>query len=221
MLTVHTHSIIPADDPRPPLALIWVHGTGGDGRDGFDQRISILQRIARRPVVMVCPDFQTPYQFLLPDADRQLIDWMNLNLPHIALGRSIGGMSGGAQFSHRFAMRHPRLIRRAALLAAGEWTLPDGRSIGMMSDENWFAHAPWNTPAIQQSTHIPAADGWASIDYLIGCGDADHSARIAAAATFAQTLAACAKATHFTWPGGHEPPSDGVIERCLRFLVEA
>ena len=35
------------------------------------------------------------------------------------------GFSGGAQFAHRFAMMHPELVNRLALMAAGWFTMPD------------------------------------------------------------------------------------------------
>lgn len=39
----------------------------------------------------------------------------------------LAGFSGGAQFSHRFAMLHPEVVRRLTVSSAGWFTFPDNR----------------------------------------------------------------------------------------------
>ena len=219
--------LLHASDSQVPLTpLVVVHGTGGDAAQTLESLRPHAEREMSVPLVLVAPAFETPYQFLLPDADQQLID----RLDGLAgeLGRPVRrramlyGMSGGAQFAHRFAQKYPNRVSACAALAAGAWTSPAGELFGMMSDEGWFERPGWSDPRLPQAGRTPARAGWDGVRWLIGCGTRDNASRVASARRFHDLLTAGgAPAEWVDWDGGHEGVPADVLIRIVRFFDNA
>ena len=77
--------------------------------------------------IVVCPTFPNGYQGLMYGSDDQLIGL------HTELSKSIklhekmfvAGFSGGAQFAHRFALKHTNMVIGCAAHSAGSWATGD------------------------------------------------------------------------------------------------
>ena len=199
-----------------PVPLVWVHGTGANG----DAMRSYLARNggAVPGAFSLFPDFEIPYHFLLPNADARLIALLER---HRQSGDCEGkivlvGHSGGAQFAHRFALKHPHLVSGAVCLAAGCWTNPRGQSYGMMVEENWFNRAPWNSSAISQALTRDANGDVASVEWIVGCGDQDLAARRASARRFHRDVNA--QTEFFEWSGGHQMPQAKDAEQLMQLV---
>ena len=166
------------------------------------------------------PTFEIPYHFLLPDADKQLIELVEAaqNCGDCAGPLVIIGHSGGAQFAHRFALRYPQRVGAAIVLAAGCWTNPDGESYGMMVEENWFERAPWNAPAIQAALTRRARGDWSHIDWIVGCSDADLAPRQTSARRFHADVESANP--YFEWRGEHVMPQGDDARRLMEMVQE-
>ncbi len=216
-------TIIHQRGTNPLVPIVGVHGTGGSGRDTQRLLKTPIERWFRQDALLVCPTFETPYQYLLPDADSRLIMRLDrLNKKHRLNDRMLMyGFSGGAQFCHRFAMRHPHRVAACVALAAGCWTDPDGQAHGMQVDEAWFDRPPWDDPAITRSMKTPAADPQAlcSIRWVIGCGTRDHPSRYTSAARFHRALLDLgAESTWLEWDGAHTDPPPAIFEQIMAYL---
>lgn len=208
------------------IPVVGVHGTGGAGRDVQRLLARPIEASFRRSAVLLCPDFQTPYQYLLPDADRHLIQQIaEIEDDRLQKDRLLlYGFSGGAQFCHRFAMRHPHRVGACVALASGCWTDPDGSAHGMQVDENWFADPPWDDPGIAEAIHRPVdnLEVLRSIRWLIGCGTRDHTARRRSAARFYRALLGLgAEVTWIEWDGSHEDPPPPVLGQVIDFFNQS
>lgn len=108
-------------------AFVFVHGTGGSGRDF----IKIWRRHAdREGFIVICPTFPRGYQVLEGNEDVALIailDEVGQRYP-TAEGMFVSGFSGGAQFAHRFAFAHPEMVRAVAVHSAGSYDVPPARA---------------------------------------------------------------------------------------------
>lgn len=113
----------------PPLVAI--HGIKRAAR----QQAALLgARAAARGQVVVAPLFDAEnwprYQQLVKKgrADRALIKLLTALREEGVIGEGpieLCGFSGGAQFSHRFAMLHPEKVSRLTTASAGWYTFPD------------------------------------------------------------------------------------------------
>ena len=220
-------TLLHAADPRVPLTpLVVVHGTGGDAAETLAALRPHAERETAAPLVLLAPAFETPYQFLLPDADELLI--ARLDVLAAEVGRPVRrrallyGMSGGAQFAHRFAQRHPDRVSACAALAAGAWTSPGGELFGMMSDEGWFERAEWSDPRVAAAGRMPANQGWDRVRWLIGCGTRDNASRVSSARRFHDVLVTGgAAATWVDWDGGHDGVPGDILDTVVRFFNSA
>lgn len=189
------------------VPIVFVHGTDATGAMMRAYVEAHVGRCAFPNSVFLFPTFQTPYHFLLPAADAELIALLD---HHRQAGHCAGkivlvGFSGGAQFAHRFSLRHPHLVKSAICLATGCWTNPDGVSYGMMVEEKWFAAAPWNDPEIQDALRQKAVDGYQKIRWVIGCGVGDKESRKRSARRFFLDIKANG-AQFFSYSGEHDLP---------------
>ena len=211
-------SLAAADLPGEgrPLTLVAVHGTGGSGRAERDGWARHWAASAARPARLRCPDFGTPYQFLLPHADADLLRALG-GLADTPL--HLIGFSGGGQFAHRFAQRHPGRVAACCALSAGAWTHPDGTLAGMMVEDGWFGRPGWDDPAVGAAGREPAAGDVRGVRWLIGCGRRDLASRYDSARGYhaALTAAGC-RAGWVEWDGGHEGVPDDVAARVIAFI---
>ena len=194
--------------------VVFVHGTGSCGAAMETYVAPFRSLFPAGQAHWIFPTFATPFQFLLPDADEQLIAHLDQARDRCAGPIVLVGHSGGAQFAHRFALRHPQRVGAAICLAAGCWTNPRGQSYGMMVEENWFARAPWNTRAIGAALRRAASDEWAHIRWIVGCSDADLTARRASARRFHGDVASAH--AYFRWNGEHTLPAGADALRLMK-----
>ena len=195
-----------------PLTLVAVHGTGGQAQEMLDGWRATLQRSATRPVRLISPQFDTPYQFLLPDADEQLLEAVG----DVGGGLCLFGFSGGAQFCHRFVNRHADRVAACCALAAGAWTHPDGSLHGMMIEDGYFDRPPFDDPAIRTAGEQPATADVTRTRWMVGCGTLDLPSRYNSARTYFATLRDLGADVEWAeWEGGHDGEPAAVSDRAL------
>jgi poly(3-hydroxybutyrate) depolymerase len=105
--------------------VVEVHGYGGQGSLGSGVR----EWADRNDCIGVAPSFPNEgYQLLGKDSDRQLIGIFQKLQNQYKLHDKlfIYGHSGGAQFSHRFALKYPQLVIGCCATSAGTWATGAG-----------------------------------------------------------------------------------------------
>lgn len=131
-LAWHAH-VPPGVSPGAGI-LVSVHGISRNA----DEHLALFRPLAEAAgLVLLVPEFPSDrfphYQRLQVSADGQRPDRLLLQAVRELATRTgadrrrlhLFGYSGGAQFVHRFVMRHPTRVRSYALGAAGWYTLPD------------------------------------------------------------------------------------------------
>ncbi len=103
---------------------IGVHGYMADGNQAMD-----LWRGFADPegFILACPSFKDGYQRLEYATDNRMIDIIKELEKEFRIDEKkvfMAGFSGGAQFTHRFVLRHPEYINSAVILAAGSYDYP-------------------------------------------------------------------------------------------------
>ena len=136
------------DTNLPPL--VAVHGIRRNARQQaqlFADRANALCRPVIAPLFdrLQWPRYQ---QAVRPDrADLALIALMD-TLKADGVWRTdqfeLFGFSGGAQFAHRFAMLHPRLVARLTIASAGWYTFPDAAPFPYGLSPDRKASAAWS-----------------------------------------------------------------------------
>lgn len=169
---------------------VFVHGTGESGFD-YQKRITALAKdILNTKSLLVYPGFSFPYHFLEPKLDELLIKELNQLKAKYNCDNKINlfGFSGGAMFSHRFALKHPSWVSSCCCFSAGSWTNPEGSHFGYIVDEAWMETYPaWSDNKYFNAATSPAREGWQDISWLIGCGKQDLK-RYPTAQQFAKDL---------------------------------
>jgi len=122
-----THYLYLPKDYMPtkkwPL-FIGVHGYMADGNQAMD-----LWRDFADPeaFILVCPSFKDGYQWLEYATDNRMIDIIKEIKNEFLIDEKkifMAGFSGGAQFAHRFSLRHPEYVNSVVILAAGSYDYP-------------------------------------------------------------------------------------------------
>ena len=125
---------LPTGYAQEPIPLVLVHGIS---RQAKEQLGLLAERACKAGRPIIAPEFSKEnwrsYQQLVKRgrADLALLGLMQkMRAAGIWQTRKfqLAGYSGGAQFSHRFAMMYPHLISRLTVAAAGWYTFPDGVS---------------------------------------------------------------------------------------------
>lgn len=77
--------------------------------------------------ILVCPSFKDGYQRLEYASDYRMIDIIKELSGEFRIDDKkvfMAGFSGGAQFAHRFVLRHPEYVQAASIMAAGSYDYP-------------------------------------------------------------------------------------------------
>lgn len=100
--------------------VVGVHGYGGNGRGAA----GLADWARRGDCIVVGPSFPNEgYQLLHQQADEQLEKLFGDLSKQFSLQPKmfLFGFSGGAQFAHRFMMKHPTLVAGCAAHSGGSW----------------------------------------------------------------------------------------------------
>ena len=124
------------DPTRKYPLFVAIHWNTGTARQQYEQWSNITNR---EYFIMLCPQFQYGYQWLQGREDRILIQMMDQLMKEFKFDKKkvyLVGFSGGAQFVHRFAFKHPTRIKVAGVLAGGNYSRPPGSLL------NWKIPVP-------------------------------------------------------------------------------
>lgn len=227
--------------------LVMVHGGGGNAAENF--YAAAIRRLADDeglPAIVVQPEFITEDKqvsrfpslgeaaFLRAVLEKVRAEF-NVREKILLCGYSMGG-----QFTHRFALAHPDLVRACAPFAAGTWTTPDGTLLieqyGVVADPVTFLSAPENAAKIPERLHdlfdprvanaagLRAAPGADRVPFLVMCGTLDT--RFAIAQEFAASLRTSGYAVETEWPqtphsragGAHDAEFEKYSVRAVAFF---
>lgn len=154
--------------------LIYVHGTGGSGREG----LHIWRRLAdQEGFVYLAPTFPTEWYTHLRDGEDQVLWAMIAEVEtkyRIDRGRIfVCGFSAGAQFAHRLAFKYPDQICGVSAMSAGSYDppprsarrVPFAVSVGEDDTERtelarWFATALKKNGFSVQYKTFPGVGHW-------------------------------------------------------------
>jgi poly(3-hydroxybutyrate) depolymerase len=181
---------------RTHWPLVSVHGGGKQtGRNPVAQDLRRFADESDLPAIIISPSFSNTdvqssrfpalgegafLEAVLADARRRYA----LH-PKILLT----GYSRGGQFTHRFALANPDMVRAVATFAAGTWTTPQGTLLiegqEEVSDVNAYLSDPSNMSAVPERLHgmftprvsaeagRPAHANAAQVPFLVMCGTLD------------------------------------------------
>lgn len=108
-----------------------VHGAGGLRNENLGKEL--MRILDPEPVLVIVPSFKSGFQSGAGEYADQLIEhfkWVSKRYP-VHNKMFVHGYSGGAQFAHRFAFEHPRLVSGVSAHAAGTWA--SGREYGRVN----------------------------------------------------------------------------------------
>ncbi len=169
-------------------ALVNIHPTDGDGRT----MLLTWERYADEiGLVLVSPTFGPGYHRLAGGEDEILLAILDEVGKQVSLERRVllFGFSGGAQFAHRFAFRHPERVRGSIVVAAGDYDPP------------------------------PAGGEKGPFLVLVGEEDAIAPDRVALARTFVRQLQEAGYPVEFALiPGMDHQVGDPAVERATSFI---
>ena len=201
--------------------LVVVHGGGGNAR--MNSKAIAMRRIADEvnlPAIMILPEFVTDdkqlSRFPLLGEGTFLKEVLKDVRAEFKLHEKIllNGYSMGGQFSHRFALSNPDMVRACAAFAAGTWSTPDGRLLieeyGEVKNPKAFLSTKENAKKVPERLHdlfdartgaivsLPAADGAEKVPFLVMCGTIDT--RFSIAVEFASCLRESGFTVETQWP---------------------
>ncbi len=201
--------------------LVFVHGGGGNARR--NRKGILIHRFMNEldlPAILILPRFITEDKQVsrfpslgegafLKEALKDV--WAEFSFHRKVL---LGGYSMGGQFSHRFALFNPGLVRACASLAAGTWSTPDGRllteSYGEVRDPETFLSCRANAGKVPERLHdlfdgrtaevagLTAEKEAEKIPFLVMCGRLDP--RFDIARKFASSLREFGFEVETEWP---------------------
>ena len=112
------------DPDKTYTLLVGVHGYHGNGKGAA----GYAGWVNDHDVIVLGPSYPNEgYQYLEKGSDQQTLDLIKQLRQQYNLHEKIfiAGFSGGAQYSHRFAMKHPDLVAGCAAHSAGTWGTGD------------------------------------------------------------------------------------------------
>ncbi len=216
--------------------LVMVHGGGGNAaKNKYATAMRRLADDAGLTAIIIQPQFITEdkqvSRFPSLGEDAFLLAVLEKVRAEFKLHGKIllNGYSMGGQFTHRFALAHPDLVKACAPFAAGTWTTPDGRLLieeyGAVNDPKAFLSAPENAakvperlrdlfdPRVASAAGIKAVEGAKRVPYLVMCGTLDT--RLSIAKEFVESMLAAGFAVETEWP--ETPHSAGSGEYAAEF----
>jgi predicted esterase len=110
-------------DKTYPL-FIAIHWFKGNAKQQVDEWKFFTNK---EKYILLCPEFRNGYQRLKQAEDKKLIQIIKEAKKRFSIDGDnifLVGYSGGAQFVHRFAFKHPEHIKAACVLAGGEYDTP-------------------------------------------------------------------------------------------------
>lgn len=97
-----------------------------------NEKSGVSRWVARGDCIGISPSFPNGYQVLLENTDGQLINIYHALQDRYRLHKKLFlyGHSGGAQFAHRFTLKHPDLVMGCCATSGGSWAdeLPSSAS---------------------------------------------------------------------------------------------
>ncbi len=222
--------------------LLAAHGGGGNGGD---RRVGRYGHWAARlglKAIVVTPTFHqsdaASVRFPSLGEDRFLEAVISdVRSAHSVRERVLlTGYSRGGQFSHRFALQNPDLVRACAPQAAGSWTTPDGRFLMegrgeiknprafleslQLSDLQQRWRGNFNPRAVAPVAGQPASPGAKRIPFHVMCGTLDP--RYSIAREFAASLERAGFKVETEWPRSpHGPSEPGHVPEWKKFRRRA
>lgn len=207
--------------------LIVVHGGGGKGRSYWlADDIKEAMKTQALDAIIVTPSFSNTDvqasrfpqlgegEFLIKVIE-ELKDTYQVHEKIL-----LSGYSRGAQFTHRFALQNPELVKACAPFSAGTWTTPDGKllmeSMDEIDDPASFLSDTKNASQVPDRLYgmfearvakvagLPAKDDAKQVPFLIMCGTLDPRYEIAR--QFAMSMKAYGYPVRTGWP---ETPHKG------------
>ncbi|MBM4016753.1 MAG: hypothetical protein FJ288_00245 [Planctomycetes bacterium] len=108
------------DPAKTYWLVVGVHGKGGNGKGAC----GMARWAAKGTVIVAGPSCPDGYQRLLHETDKQVLGIAAALRKEFRLYPKffIYGFSGGAQFAHRFTLKHPDQVIGCSAHSAGTWT---------------------------------------------------------------------------------------------------
>lgn len=230
------------DPDKTYWLLIVVHGGGGNGKFYWLAN-GIKKAMEDQPIeaIMVTPSFSnTDVQasrfpqlgegaFLI----KVIEELKNKYKVHDKI--LLTGYSRGGQFTHRFALQHPELVKACAPFAAGTWTTSEGtllmEGLEEINDPETFLNDATNTtlvperlkgmfgPRVAKVAGISAKQHTASVPFFVMCGTLDP--RFEIARNFAASLKANGYRVQTSWPKTPHGGRDEYPEEFQKYAIGA
>ena len=190
------------DPSKTYWLLVVVHGGGGNGRSYWlADDIKKAMNSQSIDAIIITPSFSNndvqASRFPQLGEGKFLIKVIKdlKNKYHLHEKILLSGYSRGGQFSHRFAIQHPELVKACASFSAGSWTTPDGKFLmegleeisnpeSFLSDTSNAALVPDRMlgmfePRLAKVAGLQADEESKNVPFLIMCGTLDPRWKIA------------------------------------------
>jgi len=165
------------DPDKPITPMLFVHGLGGSAKKAFNGYLEMWKEKIPWNHVAFFPGYRPPYQLAPKHLMRELLAHITSTQRYLISCSDtilVFGFSAGGQFAHRFAQQYPQLVAACAAYSSGSWTLPEGKSIGVLIDEGFFDKPLYKTVEARDGLSRKATDGYKEVKWLIGCGRKDR-----------------------------------------------
>ena len=154
---LHTQQIRKHDDqPFVPVLLVpdVADGAAFDPASELARFRTLAWRKLTFNALLVVPEVGPQYAFLQHGVDAAVLAALDAwsaeeRRPGLTERLLIYGFGDGAQFAHRFTLKHPRRVMGCVALAAGSWTDPSGFCAGELVHVNAFGEPPLDTDAVR------------------------------------------------------------------------
>jgi pimeloyl-ACP methyl ester carboxylesterase len=201
--------------------LVSVHGGGGNGRTFFQAK-AVRQETNRQGLdaIVISPSFSNEDFEASRFPDLGEGEFLKQVLKHVRSKYKlhdkilITGYSRGGQFSHRFTLRNPQMVKAVAPCSAGTWTTPNGHllveNIGEVEDPKYYLTKTTNLSDVPERLHgmfnervggaagLKARRGSKAVPFYVMCGSLDP--RYDIAQTFVRRMKESGYNVDSAWP---------------------